>query len=803
LSALRRKTAVRAALPAFVLTGIANELLMGKLIAPLLRLRNRIQLSGDEFPSKTEPRFDQSALLKAMGDIGAGVWEWDLVSNETIWSDAVWTLYGLNRQTDRPDYASWLSSVNPNDRDAVAQAVRTATATGSAFEVEWRTHPKIGQARWLMARGQPIDVSKPQRYVGIVLDISQRKAIEHSMQELIVERTAALNHNEHLLQTILDGIPGLVGYWDRQLCNRFANKAYLDWFGRTPQEIHGIHISQLLGPLLYALNRPLLENALAGHAQHFEREIITTNGEARLSEAHYLPDVRDGEVQGLLVMIFDISRIKQAERAAEAANQAKSAFLANISHELRTPLNAMFGMAQLGCRENEGHPAERTFRHILQSGQHLMTLINDVLDFSRIEAGKMPIQRNEVDLAQMLEHVISMSAARAEAKGLAMVVTESPSLPRHFTGDTTRCTQILLNLLSNAIKFTEQGVVHLELDCINNELLLTVHDTGPGIPAEDAQRVFQPFEQVNRKQPTLEGGTGLGLAISQHLANLMGGSLTLTSTVGQGSAFTLHLPATDARRPEWHRLRGLCLLVAPTQASNALQKALLTREARIHVSTHLPHTNDAPTALLMNSTPLQATDQTSLQALLQNGMRLLLSAPASNGTKLDDTISAYTTLIGGPLSPLRILYAIEQLPPPKRKHAAMRLNGLRILAAEDNPLNRLVLGQMLELEGASVTFAFDGLQALELVKTQGDHAFDLVLCDIQMPLLDGYATTQALRQMAPSLPVIGLTAHAFSAAREQGETAGMVSYVTKPYMLDDLVREITRHARQPTPMQTQ
>jgi PAS domain S-box-containing protein len=412
-----------------------------------------------------------------------------------------------------------------------------------------------------MARGHPDQADGRLRYIGIVLDISERKQAEHGLKELnatleqrIEERTRAHQDSKRQLQHILDGIPGLVGYWDSELINQFANHAYGEWFGAHPRDIKGKHIKELLGPDLFENNRVYIEAALHGQAQRFERELTTPAGEKRASEAHYLPDVHDGMVRGFLVMVFDVSHVKQVERAAASAKLAKSEFLANISHELRTPLNAMFGLAQLGIKAHEGEAVARTFTQILESGQHLMTLINDVLDYSKIESGKMPIQLAELDLGELVEQVVAQHAEQAEGKGLVMLLTESPHLPMRFVGDTVRCAQILGNLLSNAIKFTEQGLVQLDLDCSDTRLQFTVRDTGIGIPSEAAERLFQPFEPSRNNRFRDEGGTGLGLAISLRLARLMDGGIHFQSTPGEGSSFTLTLPFAPQAPADWRPL---------------------------------------------------------------------------------------------------------------------------------------------------------------------------------------------------------------------------------------------------------
>jgi len=758
----------------------------------------------------------QASLEIALRAARAGVWEWDLSTNANLWSEEVWHLYGLDQATHTPCLASWLHSVHPDDRLAAQATIEKATRTREPIELEWRTNPQLGPVRWLMSRGQPThdDKDGATRYTGIVMDITARKEAEAVVQSLnlnlearVQQRNQALMEHERLLQNLLDGVPGLVGYWTSDRINLFANHAYGDWFGIKGKEITGMHVRDLLGPDLYQKNRPHIDAALRGERQRFERDfpIPGAPGQHRAVETHYIPDVVDGVVRGFLVMAFDISAIKQSELKAEAASQAKSDFLASISHELRTPLNAIFGLAQLGAREAATMPAPQIFQQILESGQHLLALVNDVLDLSKIEAGKLQLDPADVDLAQLIEHLMVMTHWRAQAKGLLLEIEESPGLPRHIRADATRLSQILLNLLTNAIKFTDTGTVSVKLTMQGNIFGAAVSDTGIGIASADVARLFKPFEQVSCAQLRNSGGTGLGLAISQRLAHLMGGAIGVDSQAGVGSTFTLRIPV-DGLRPA-HGSTLTPLVLSPALAALA-SPSLRAGLAALHVDTiTLEHTaREAchPRAILLAEHEHALVELAGIQHWLQQGARLLVWAqvqtpgdatrdPTGTCTRPWPPMSAF---IRGPLSPLRLLHAVEQQACATIHNAtSQRLQGMRLLAAEDNPINRLVLEQMLAQEGANVSFAENGEQALELIRQQGAHRFDAVLCDIQMPVMDGYETAMALQHLAPSLPVIGLTAHAFASARRQAKVAGMVDFITKPYMLDTLVGILLTHTR--------
>jgi PAS domain S-box-containing protein len=757
----------------------------------------------------------ERAMSAALSATCAGVWEWDTHTGEQRWSEALWVLFGIPSDGAPPSHDLWLQSVHPDDREAASAAVRKAVHQRHPFEIAWRSDPAFGEPRWLMGRGLPETAASGETagYIGIVMDITQRKLAEQQLQELnsalaqrVQERTQALNDQQRLLQTILDGVPGLVGYWDKSQRNRFANHAYQEWFGMSPQELEGRHISELLGPTLYDSNRVHLDAVLRGEQQCFNRDIPVPGepGRVRISETHYLPDIADGEVRGFLVMVFDVTKVTLAERQARAANAAKSEFLANISHELRTPLNAMFGLAQIGAHDTEGTPSSRTFQQILASGQHLLSLINDVLDFSKIEAGKMMLQPQPMALDDVMEHVLAMTALRAEAKGLTLRLEESPEVPRKTVGDPTRLAQILVNLVANAIKFTDQGEVCLRFDFRHGELCVTVSDTGVGIEPGHLSQLFQPFVQ-GRDGIRRQGGTGLGLAICKRLALLMHGRIDVTSTPGEGSRFTVHLPLPESTPGDFRALSQVQLVGFPADSATAIQEALVARGCRCHAVPAVPPVRQPDHLLVIHESVLPHLDIGLLNRWIAQGSRIIVSMRVAPSTQLrlsGVALSDRATVVAGPLSPLRLLHALDAMDAqPLHRPAAHRhrLDALRILAAEDNPVNRLILAQMLENEGANVQFAADGAQAVALAQQVGTQAFDLVLCDIQMPVMDGLEATRQLLRLDPQLPIVGLTAHAFTQARQEAQAAGMCDYVTKPYLLDTLVDVIRKHARRQAP----
>jgi CheY-like chemotaxis protein/HPt (histidine-containing phosphotransfer) domain-containing protein len=308
-------------------------------------------------------------------------------------------------------------------------------------------------------------------------------------------------------------------------------------------------------------------------------------------------------------------------------------------------------------------------------------------------------------------------------------------------------------------------------------------------------QLFKPFVQVHGNHPAQVGGTGLGLAITKRLVDMMNGSISVSSEPGRGSTFAVTIPLLKPEAGDFRPLRRTALIGLPQNERLPLNAALTARGCQVTDHDKLPDDNALEEVLVISADVLTRLDADAISRHITAGRHVLISAPASANIDLPEELQCNVKVITGPLSASRLLNAARTKSVCEPNAVTHRLQGVQILAAEDNPVNRLVLAQMLEHEGAIVTFAFDGGHALEQVRVHGPTNFDVMLCDIQMPVMDGYQTAQALGHIAPRLPIIGLTAHAFDTAKQQARRVGMVGYITKPYMLDTLVEEIRRHAR--------
>ena len=383
-----------------------------------------------------------------------------------------------------------------------------------------------------------------------VFDNTARRALE-----------SALRKSEAMLQGVLENTPALITYWNNALINEFANHACEEIYGLPPGGIRGRTIREVIGEDAFRVSQPHIEAVLRGEPQFFDRELIDTRGKRHWVQIQYIPDNRGGRVRGFFGLTSDVTSLKENEREiealnaelavrveeAEVANRAKSNFLANMSHEIRTPMNAIIGLTHLMRRAGATPDQLVRLDKIDGAGRHLLSIINDILDLSKIEAGKVQLEDTDFHLSAILDNVASIIGESARSKGLRIEI-ERDSVPLWLRGDPTRLRQALLNYAGNAVKFTEQGVVMLRAELLEDSgddlhVRFAVEDTGLGLTGEQIGRLFQAFEQADTSTTRNYGGTGLGLAITQRLAQLMGGEVGVESTPGCGSRFwfTTHL----------------------------------------------------------------------------------------------------------------------------------------------------------------------------------------------------------------------------------------------------------------------
>jgi len=517
----------------------------------------------------------------------------------------------------------------------------------------------------------------------------------------------------------------------------------------------------------------------------------------------------------LFIVILELRQRRRVEQAHENARteaerlaRVRSEFLANMSHEIRTPLNAILGLAQLGQRSSSGRQAEHQFVRIIESGQHLLALINDILDCSKIEAGKLSVERIGFDPGKVIDSAVTLTAERAFTSGLRFEIHEQ-SLPVHCEGDPLRLSQVLVNLLGNAIKFTANGSVSLNAKVEGNLLQLQISDTGIGMSPEQMSRLFRPFEQADGSTTRRFGGTGLGLSISARIIAAMGGEIQVSSTPGVGSTFSVRIPLVAPRFDEDPTPAGPIVLAGfPPEESGMLTDGLKARGIQVSVV-------DAPGAALAAEALVIVDARFAdgapgwrdwLGTLRATGQHTALAGRIEeiDGAGLPRSLSGRLPLIERPLRVRHFVDCLRASPSDAVSSAiaSTDLAGYNVLAVDDNEINRMVLVSLLEHEGARVDCTNSGAATLARLLQVGAEHYDIILTDIQMPGMDGYELTRRIHEQYPALPILGLTAHADEETRVRCLAAGMLAHIPKPINLDLLITEVCRHSRRPSPPQT-
>jgi len=775
---------------------------------------------------------DSASFLARAGRIaGIGRWQYDLAEDTLEWSDQTCHIHDVAKG-HVPTLQESIAFFAPEARAEIQTAFDNARRTGKPWDLELPLVTAMARRIWVRCAAEAeYRDGKRIRLVGIFQDITQRRKLEDEIRQKNVQMKSILAH-----------IPVGLSVMDSQL-NLIAEnplfRSLLDFpdslFERDTVTFESIiRFNAMRGEYgdgdRETIIHNIVERARTAQAHRFQRQ----RGDGRTLEVRGAP-MPDG---GFVTTYTDITELTRATEAAQEASRSKSQFVANMSHEIRTPMNAILGMLKL-LRNTDLSSRQLDYAVKAEgAAKSLLGLLNDVLDFSKMEAGKMGLDPQPFRVDRLLRDLSVILSANVGNKPVEVLFDVDPALPDVLVGDAMRLQQVLINLAGNAIKFTSQGEVVVKLKVLSHAgdqttVEISVRDSGIGIAPENQERIFDGFSQAEASTTRRFGGTGLGLSICKRLVELMGGQLELDSVLGQGSTFHFALNLHSASEiagdtepaPPRKRMQMTVLVVddnpmaleltaamagswgwqVDTAASGPQALALVRERARalqppydaIFVDWQMPDMDGwetidriqqlgapAQSAITIMVTAHGRDKLSQRSAQEQARLNAFLVKPITASVLFDAVVDARAGL-----SNLRAK-------PRTRSDKAGRLEGMRLLIVEDNPINQQVARELLRAEGAHVEVAGNGQLGVQAVANATDP-FHAVLMDIQMPVMDGYEATKAIRQQLglANLPIIAMTANAMASDREACLRSGMNDHVGKPFDLPHLVGVLLQHTR--------
>lgn len=681
-----------------------------------------------------------------------------------------------------------------------------------------------GGERYIQSHSRPIRYAGEPAAYTVIHEVTARREAEEALRES-EERFRRMFERHSAPMLLIEPESGrIVG----------ANQSAAAFYGYDEAELRTLTIQDINMGMPDEV-KACRQAALDERQNRFTFQHKLKSGEQRIVEVHSAP-VRTGDQTLLFSIIHDVTEqhkteeaLRQARAEAEAANQAKSAFLANISHEVRTPLNGIVGMTSLLRQTDLSERQHRFVETIRTSSDTLLDLINDILDFSKIEAGRLELEERPFDVRACVGDALDLMGAQAAERDVELACYVDPTVPARIRGDEARLKQVLLNLLSNAVKFAPEGEVVLTVSVDEATagstdsdpsvpLTFTVRDTGVGMTDEQLDQLFEPFFQADASTTREYGGTGLGLAISRRLTHLMDGEISVESEKGVGSTFRVSLsvpPVPDAEVPPFCQcpapeLADQHVLIAEGHATTARLLRRTMRDWDVEVD-RVDHPGALRVALDEGANEAAPYDAVLIDTLLPDwnealalaraasesaALRLIVLAPLGAGLDPARPMLETATVLSKPVQPSALYRALSKEAAPESTQAGADAqesdssfadrHPMRILLAEDDAVNRQIMASMAAQLGYDIDVVSDGEAALEALR---NASYDTVFMDVQMPRIDGLEAARRINERFPAGQrpyLIALTAGAVEADREQCLTAGMDDYLSKPIRLRDV-----------------
>lgn len=813
--------------PFWAMINIKPELVDGECVSVYGSFQDITEIKN----TKEKLRKERGRLNNIINAANLGTWEWNVQTSEAIFNKRLVEMFGYT-----PEDIPLNNSIevchdlaHPEDFKKRSKSLMYHFEGNQDFyQSELRFKHKLGHWVWVLDKGKVIswtEDGQPEWMFGTHQEISEKKALEKELKQ-----------NVQQFKNIFELSPVGIAITDF-VSGKFldANKAMQEMLGYAEDEILSMSIWDVTPEkkITYKYGKEIQNLINHKKVSSSEKIIRTKTGKILTVVINALVHLDTEGKRIVISTLQDITEQKKTEKKLEKskteaikASQAKSEFVANMSHEIRTPLNGVIGFSDLLMKTPLNELQHQYMRTVFQSANILLDLINDVLDFSKIESGKLQLDTEKTNLLKMAEEVVDLTKYEAHKKGLELILIIEDKVPDYVWIDNVRIKQILMNLINNSIKFTKEGFVKIVISLKSksnhlSNLVFSVEDTGIGIAKENQKKIFNAFIQEDASVTKKYGGTGLGLAISAKILSLMNSKLRLKSKIGQGSNFFFELAlqsenVVDTSKSVINDVKKALVVSAITEHYETIKHYLKPFKITVQYAKDLDSASDkmikfSPQIIFINQ---ECSIEQSCQVVSDltrlnksKNTRFILLSKSNSTENYDESnfMKDFDQLLLKPIKKSDLIKVVSKIDQPKvleEKHkpevkSVIESENFKFLIVEDNLINMELIKSYLNniYDKVKIYQAEDGLEALDLFKK---HTPDMVFTDIQMPNMNGYELTEAIRKEknGKAVPIIAITAGTIKGTKEKCLKAGMNDYISKPILQESIKSLILKFSSQ-------